>query len=117
PASTAERLLLLLHYGIDWDSGWVGRRRETYWTQHLPNRVRVATYIGGGDLDRWWSVVSRSLDSEPTNTDQRLELATLLREESEPVLTLLRERPTSYVLRTRIVAEAVAAARTSGRKK
>ena len=54
PAATAERLLLLLHYGIDWDS-WVGRHRKSYWTHHLPNRVRVATYIGGIDLHEWWA--------------------------------------------------------------
>src|SRR5664279_3452503 len=23
PAGTGERLLLLLHYGVDWDAGWV----------------------------------------------------------------------------------------------
>ena len=57
--STAERLLLLLHYGIDWESSWVARRRETYWSHHLPNRVRLATYIGASDLDHWWAVVSR----------------------------------------------------------
>lgn len=46
-------------------------------------------------------------------TDERLEFAALLRAESEPVLTLLRERPTAYVLRARIVAESVAAARAA----
>lgn len=112
PPATAERLLLLLHYGIDWD-GWVGRRRKTYWTHHLPNRVRVATYTGGSDLDQWWAVVSRSLESEPSNPEQRLELATLLREPSAPVLNLLRSRSVALVLRTRIVAESVAAQRTA----
>ena len=114
--STAERLLLLLHYGIDWESSWVARRRETYWSHHLPNRVRLATYIGASDLDHWWAVVSRGLESEPSGAEQRLELATLLREPAVPVLGLLRSRPTSYVLRIRIVAESVQAQRAARRK-
>lgn len=112
PAAAAERLLLLLHYGIDWE-GWVGRHRKLYWTHHLPNRVRVATYVGGADLDEWWAVVSRSLESEPSSAEQRLELAGLLREPSGPVLDLLRSRSVSLVLRTRIVAEAVATVRAA----
>ena len=112
-ATTAERLLLLLHYGINWDTGWVGRRREMYWDHHLPDRVRVATYTGGSDLDRWWSTVSADLESAPSTKDQRLELSVLLREDSIPVLTLLCENTTALVLRTRIVAEAVQAHRTT----
>lgn len=114
--STAERLLLLLHYGIDWESSWVARRRETYWSHHLPNRVRLATYIGASDLDHWWAVVSRGLESDPSGAEQRLELATLLREPAVPVLGLLRSRPTSYVLRIRIIAESVQAQRAARRK-
>ncbi|OZD06512.1 hypothetical protein CH275_09845 [Rhodococcus sp. 06-235-1A] len=112
-AAIAERLLLLLHYGINWDNGWVGRRRELYWDHHLPDRVRVATYTGGADLDRWWSTVATDLESAPSTKEQRLELSVLLREESIPVLTLLRENTTALVLRTRIVAEAVQARRST----
>jgi hypothetical protein len=49
PAGTAERLLLLLHYGLDWQSGWVRRYRTTYWDRLLPDRVIVATR----SLRRW----------------------------------------------------------------
>ena len=112
-ATTAERLLLLLHYGINWDTGWVGRRREMYWDHHLPDRVRVATYTGGSNLDRWWSTVAADLESAPSTRDQRLELSVLLREDSIPVLTLLRENTTALVLRTRIVAEAVQTQRST----
>src|SRR5690606_7936901 len=44
PAGTAERILLLLHYGIDWTDGWVSRYRKTYWQHILPERVISATY-------------------------------------------------------------------------
>ena len=50
PADTAERLLLLLHYTIDWDSSWVAdpKYRKTYWDEQLPGRVRRAAYRGRG---------------------------------------------------------------------
>lgn len=117
PEATAEKLLLLLHYGVDWDNSWVSRRRETYWTHHLPSHVRVATYLGGADLDNWWSVVADALESEPRNIDERLELAILLRNQPEPVLTVLRDRTTALVLRTRIVAESVQAQRAQRRSR
>ena len=44
PAGVAERLILLLHYGIDWSNGWVANYRKTYWDQVLPDRLIVATY-------------------------------------------------------------------------
>jgi hypothetical protein len=44
-AQVAERLVLLLHYGIDWSgSNWVAARRGDYWDNLLPNRIRMATY-------------------------------------------------------------------------
>lgn len=44
-AQVAERLVLLLHYGIDWSgSNWVAARRGDYWDNLLPNRIRLATY-------------------------------------------------------------------------
>lgn len=42
PAGVAERLLLLTHYGIDWQTGWVSRYRRTYWEQLLPDRAAPA---------------------------------------------------------------------------
>lgn len=109
---TAERLLLLLHYGIDWSEGWVGRRRERYWDQVLPDRVIVATYRAP-NLRRWWATVAESLESRPRGRDERSELERLLRAESLPVLEVLRLETDPLLLRTRIVAEAVRAARSN----
>ena len=56
PPAIAERLLLLLHYGIDWETSWVAdlKYRKTYWDEQLPGRVRRAAYRAD-TLDRWWS--------------------------------------------------------------
>lgn len=107
---TAERLLLLLHYGIDWADGWVGGYRRTYWDRVLPDRVIVATYRAD-TLRAWWANVATELQSSPRNAEERLELEQLLAAEAAPVLRLLREQSDALVLRTRIVAEAVRAAR------
>lgn len=115
PASTAERLLLLLHYGIDWDNSWVASRRATYWEHHLPDRVRIATYRSGSDLDRWWGLVAEQLESTPTG-QQRLELTTLLREPAKPVLNVLRLSTRALVLRTQVVAAAYREARAASRE-
>lgn len=114
--STAERLLLLLHYGIDWESGWVASRRAVYWEHHLPDRVRLATYRCGADLDRWWGIVSEKLESRP-NASQRLELSQLLREPPKPVLTIMRESTRALVLRTQIVATAYRESQTHTRRR
>jgi hypothetical protein len=111
-ARTAERLLLLLHYGIDWTEGnWVTTRRGDYWDTLLPTRVRSATYTSA-DLHHWYSTVSAALGSAPREDRQRLELAQLLTDDPRPVLEILRGRTPALVLRTRIVADAVRAART-----
>ena len=106
PAGTAERLLLLLHYGIDWKTGWISSRRGTYWDQLLPDRVFLATYRGA-ELRRWWREVSDSMESRPRSAAERRELEQLLRAPSIPVLELLREQTEPLVLRTRITADAV----------
>lgn len=107
PARIAERLLLLLHYGIDWsDSNWVTGRRGGYWESVLPSRVRVATFTAS-DLHHWWTLVSAALTSLPRTDAQRLELATLLTADARPVLAVLRDQTPALVLRTRIVADAV----------
>lgn len=109
PARVAERLLLLLHYGIDWSDGnWVSGRRGDYWESVLPSRVRVATFTAS-DLHHWWTLVSAALTSLPRTDAQRLELATLLTADARPVLAVLRDQTPALVLRTRIVADAVRA--------
>jgi len=106
PAGTAERLLLLMHYGIDWQHGWISTRRGTYWDQLLPDRVFLATYRGD-ELRRWWRDVADDLESRPRSSAERRELEQLLRAPSIPVLELLREQTEPLVLRTRITADAV----------
>ncbi|WP_301851015.1 hypothetical protein [Rhodococcus pyridinivorans] len=107
-AVTAEKLLLLLHYGIDWsDRNWVTSRRDDYWDEILPSRVRTATYTSGVNLHQWWSAVARNLGSAPRNSAERSELAGLLTSNPKPVLQTMRDQAPALVLRTRIVAAAV----------
>lgn len=113
PEGVAERLLLLVHYGIDWRGGWVGRRRATYWDRLLPDRVITATYRTEG-LRAWWREVADELDSAPRTTAQRVELERLLRTPSAPVLEVLRAECEALVLRTRITADTHRHHRTAG---
>jgi hypothetical protein len=110
PEGTAERLLLLVHYGIDWQDGWVANYRKTYWNAILPDRVMGATYMTES-LHRWWSDVSEDLGSQPRTTAERIEAEALLRTDPVPVLELFRNRCEALLLRTRITTEAVRAAR------
>lgn len=110
PAGTAERLLLLLHYGIDWSHGWVAGYRTRYWDQLLPDRVIVATYRAD-NLRRWWSEVAAELEAEPRNAAERSELEQLLRHEPLPVLNVLRTETEALVLRVRIVADTLRSSR------
>ena len=112
PAGTAERLLLLTHYGIDWQAGWVSRYRRVYWEQLLPDRVITATYRAG-TLRRWWRDVATELGSAPRNAAERTELEQLLRADSTPVLMALRLETEALLLRTRIVADAVRETRST----
>ena len=114
PAGTAERLLLLIHYGIDWQDGWVGRYRTTYWDKLLPDRVIAATYRAG-NLRRWWRDVADELGSSPRSPAERAELEQLLRAEPRPVLEVLRWEAEALLLRTRITADAVRAARPAAK--
>lgn len=110
-ALTAQALLLLVHYGIDWTNGWVGNHRKTYWDKTFPDRVILATYRGS-TLRRWWREVSAELQSAPRNAQERLEVAQLLEyPEQAEVLRLLRTEAEPLMLRVRIIAEAVRAAR------
>ena len=111
PAGTAERLLLLLHYGIDWRTGWVAKHRTTYWSTILADRVIAATYRSA-TLRQWWSDVAAELDSQPRTDAERLDVANLLAAEPVPVLHALRTETEALVLRTRITADHVRAHRS-----
>lgn len=106
-AAVAERLLLLVHYGIDWAGGWVGTRRATYWERVLPDRVVLATYRADS-LRRWWQEVTTALGSAPRNPAERVEVAQLLGSpDPGAVLEVLRYETEPLVLRVRIIADAV----------
>lgn len=111
PAGTAERLILLLHYGIDWTNGWVANYRKTYWDQILPDRLIVATYRAD-TLRRWWSEVATELGSGPRNAAEREEVEALLRVDAPPVMEAIRTEAEALLLRTRITTDAVRAARS-----
>ncbi|HEY5881792.1 MAG TPA: hypothetical protein VIU11_22980 [Nakamurella sp.] len=104
-AATAERLLLLLHYGVDW-STWVGDHRIHYWSSLLPDRVTKATYRSA-TLDKWWSQAAVDLQSAPRSAAERAEVALLLREQAGPVLTVLRDETPALLLRIRLTTDAV----------
>lgn len=112
PAGTAERLLLLTHYGINWDS-WLGARRIDYWDVIFPERV-LQSAIRAANLRRWWQEIGTQLMSRPRNAAERREVADLLQAESRPVLEAFRWEVQPLVLRVRIVADAVRGARNLG---
>lgn len=117
-ADTAERLLLLVHYSIDWDSSWVGeeKHRKTYWDEVLPGRVSRAARRAA-TLDEWWSSAAlRTLGVQtPRYADRRMELAELLREPPRPVLRAFQSSLPALLLRVRIIAEAVSEDRKAKR--
>lgn len=106
PAGVAERLLLLVHYGIDWTNGWVANHRANYWDRLLPDRIITATYRAP-TLRRWWRDVAHELGSAPRNARERAELEQLLRADSADVLEVLRFETEALLLRVRIVTESV----------
>lgn len=106
-ADTAERLLLLVHYDIDWTS-WIADHRPRYWDHLLPQRIHAATYRADS-LYTWWSLVTTSLNIVIRTSERRTEVAALLAHPSAPVLTALRDNLPALILRVRITAESVAA--------
>ena len=115
PSQVAERLILLLHYGIDWsDRNWIADYIGDYWDNLLPTRIRGATYASSS-LHQWWTTAATKLGSTPRNEAQRRELAVLLTTDPLPVLQVMRDQNTALTLRTRIVAEAVRERRTEQR--
>lgn len=106
PPGTAERLVLLLHYSIDWDSSWVSSYRPTYWDKILPDRILIASQQAA-NLRSWWTALADELGASPPTRETRQELAALL-DVDDPldVLRALSEETLALVMRARIVAEA-----------
>lgn len=100
----AERLVLLAHYGADFDV-WGGTRRVRYWDA-LTERVKASTY-GGPTLSDWWTGMVRSLHTQPRNKAEREDLAQLLAVENQrEVLKILRNHADVLVLRVRVISDA-----------
>jgi hypothetical protein len=114
PYGVAERLLLLQHYGINWQDGWLRAPRHggAYWERILPDRVLAAAYRAP-TLRRWWQDAASELESAPRNAAERAELERLLRADPVPVLEILRQETDALILRTRITADAVREARAA----
>lgn len=101
--AVAERLVLLAHYGADFDI-WGGARRVRYWDA-LTEHVLAATFAGPTLAD-WWTAMSTGLPTAPRNAAERADLAGLLAGgQDRAVLTVLRRRPEALVLRVRVIAE------------
>ena len=104
PDGVAERLVLLVHRGVDWDV-WGGSRRVRYWDA-LAERVRAGTYAGPGLAD-WWEDVTAEISSVPRGPADRAETVVLLAApDHRKVLAALRGHAGALVLRARVVAEA-----------
>lgn len=104
----AQRILLLLHYSVDWQDSWVGqsKHRARYWDRTLPDYV-ISAATTTGDLHRFWTEVSSRLHATPRDRREREELAILLAHpDPEGILDTLREATPALVLRVRIIADA-----------
>lgn len=107
--AAAERLVTLVHLGVDF-SIWGGARRTRYWDA-LTDRVKAATYAGP-TLAHWWTDVTSQIVSAPRDSDEREEAATLLADpDPRAVLTALRAHADVLVLRVRVASDARRAAR------
>ncbi len=108
PADTAERLLLHLHYAIDWDRSWVKDYLSDYWDRHLPERVLLAAYQST-TLDGWWSFACNQLGAgAPRYDDRRREVAMLLRDPAgAKVIDVFHTDLLALVMRTQIIRDAV----------
>jgi hypothetical protein len=107
----AERLVLLVHRGVDWDV-WGGPRAARYWDA-LAERVRAATYAGP-TLDHWWQRIARDLASTPRSSDRQDLAVALTSPNQEVVLQTLRDHAQVLVLRIRIAVDASRQAASSG---
>ncbi len=102
PAAVAERLILTVHRGVNWDV-W-GPRRMTYWDA-LTSRVRAGTYAGP-TLNDWWQDVARRIESSPRTATDRHQLAVdLAAADQRAVLRALRDQAEVLTLRIRVAIE------------
>lgn len=106
PPAVAERLVLLVHYGINWSNGWVAGARRTYWDRVLPERILIAA-CRADTIGRWWSDIADELESQPRTAAQRTELAHLLAADPLPVLQALRNEYLALAQRVHTIADAV----------
>lgn len=107
PEATAEALILLLHYGIDWDNSWVSRRLADYWGKRLPSRIIARTHTCQWNLRRWWQETAADLEAHPRNRHEREELTGHLQAPPRPVLLALRNEAEFLVMRAQIITTAV----------
>lgn len=109
PEAAAERLVLLIHRGVDWQV-WGGARRVRYWDA-LTDRVRAATYAGP-TLSEWWRTMCTQIASTPRTAPDRAATAALLAHpDQRAVLDALHRHADTLVLRVRVLIEH---ARTTG---
>lgn len=115
PASTAERLLLLLHYGIDWGNGWLAGYRDSYWSGAKPGKFEDRVFAAAmmcPDLPTWWTRICADLGSGPGTAAQRLEALQLVRSpDGVQVMHLLRTTISDLLLFVRTVTDAMRASR------
>lgn len=103
PEGTAERLVLLVHRGVNWEV-WGGARRVRYWDA-LTDRVRAATYAGP-TLSEWWQNICAQISSAPKYPEDRADLATLIAtHDQRAVLDALHRHAATLVLRVRVWSE------------
>lgn len=107
PEATAEALILLLHYSIDWNDGWVARQLSDYWAKRLPSRIIARTHTCQWSLRRWWQETASDLEAHPRNRAEREELAHHLQAQPRPVLLILRNEAEFLVMRAQIITTAV----------
>ena len=103
----AERLLILTHYGADFNI-W-GKRVNRYWDA-FAEQCKASCYHGPGVWD-WWSHMSESLPSTPRDSVERGELAEILsvcRSNANldvGVVNVFRTNTPVMILRLRVIAE------------
>ena len=103
PEGVAERLVLLVHRGVDWEV-WGGARRVRYWDA-FTDRVRASTYAGP-TLSEWWQDLCVQISSTPRYPEDRADLARLIASpDQRAVLDALHKHAATLVLRVRVLTE------------